>query len=230
MAFRLGRKSVLLLLLLLSCFQAQVLPYDFDAYQNKLDWEDDPDSECDDDIVSYNLFFSETGDEDSYVLLINTPNTSFTHLGLSSFKGCYRIQSVDRSGNPSELSEPLCNENCIFDENGDLRYRLPNAFSPNGDGINDTFRALGAIDPNFCPQFVLSVVFIVVDRSGREVFRYETGQVEEVSDIFINWDGKNNAGQALTVGTYFYSAVVRFDTLDPSLAVQNLNGWVQILR
>ena len=34
MAFRLGRKSVLLLLLLLSCFQAQVLPYDFDAYQN----------------------------------------------------------------------------------------------------------------------------------------------------------------------------------------------------
>lgn len=200
----------------------------FDAFQNKLLWEPNMGSECDDDVVSFNLYFSESGLEDSYSLLTNTTATVFTHLGISSFKGCYRISSVDRSGNESELSEPQCSENCIKDANGNLGYVLPNAFSPNNDGFNDTFRAFGDNDPDSCPRFVLSVDFQVIDRTGKRLFTYASGENE--NNIYINWDGKTDGGKSLPEGTYYYSASVIFDTLDPSLASQTLNGWIQILK
>ena len=201
---------------------------DFDAFQNKLLWEQDNGSECDDDVVSFNLYFSESGLENSYSLLTNTTAIVFTHLGMSSFKGCYQISSIDRSGNESELSEPLCNENCIRDANGKLGYMLPNAFSPNKDGFNDTFRAFGNNDPDSCPRFVLSVYFQVIDRTGKRLFTYSSGENED--DIYINWDGKTDGGKSLPEGTYYYSANVIFDTLDPSLSNQTLNGWIQILK
>jgi len=201
---------------------------DFDAFQNKLLWELDMASECDDDVVSFNIYFSETGVEGSYLLLTNTMATTYTHLGISSFKGCYKIAAVDRSGNESELSTEICNENCIFDDNGKLGYILPNAFSPNGDGFNDTFRAFGDNDPNSCPRFVLSVDFQVIDRTGKTLFTFSS--LENENDIYIDWDGKTNSGKELAAGTYYYSANVTFDTLDPSLAKQKLNGWIQILK
>lgn len=198
-------------------------------YEHRFTWEDDMASECDDDIVSYNVYFSESGGDGTYDLLENTTNYTFTQLGLSSYKGCYRLSAVDRSGNESELSAPLCAENCIFDENGELGYKLPNAFTPNGDLINDTFRAFGNEDPDSCPRFVLRVEFLVVDRTGRELYSFVSDDEGE-NDIFINWDGTRNNGAELPTGTYFYSAIVTFDTLDPSLAVQTINGWVQIFR
>lgn len=202
---------------------------EFDAFQNKLLWELNMAAECNDDVESFNLYFSETGMDDSYHLLANTTETSYTHLGLTSFNGCYKIAAVDRSSNESELSEPICNENCISDPvSGALGYVLPNAFSPNGDGINDTFRAFGDNDPNLCPRFVLSVDFQVFDRTGKRVFSFSSN--EEENDIYINWDGKKNGGKNIDSGTYYYSANVIFDTLDPAQAEHTLNGWIQILK
>ena len=201
---------------------------EFDAFQNRLRWESDMGSECDDDVVGFNLYFSEDSLETSYALLTNTTATVFTHIGISSFKGCYRISSVDRSGNESKLSDPICNENCIRDANGNLGYVLPNAFSPNDDGFNDTFRAFGDNDPDSCPRFVLAVDFQVIDRTGKRLFTYASEENE--NDIYINWDGKTDGGKPVASGTYYYSANVLFDTLDPSLARQTLNGWIQILK
>jgi len=199
-----------------------------DVYTNRLLWEENMNPGCDDDVVSFNLYFSTTGAEGSYVLLANTPNYFYEHTGLSSFKGCYILAAVDRSGNESQRSEPLCQENCIRNDNGELGYKLPNVFTPNGDGFNDTFRAFGDNDPTSCPRFVLSVAFQVIDRTGKELYRFDSREAE--NDIYINWNGKNNNGKDLPAGTYFYSCVVTFDTLDPKLALQKLNGWVQIIR
>lgn len=201
---------------------------DIDVFINRLEWEENMAPECDDDVVSFNLYFSATGAEGSYSLLTNTTATFFEHTGLTSFKGCYIIAAVDRSGNESPLSEPLCQENCIFDDGGNLGYKLPNVFTPNRDGVNDTFRAFGDNDPESCPRFVLSVDFKVIDRSGKELYSFSSRDSE--NDIYINWNGRTNNGRELPAGTYFYTAVVRFDTLDPKLAVQKLNGWVQIIR
>jgi gliding motility-associated-like protein len=213
----------------LSCEnQLPLLVCGSEVYQNRLLWEEDMSPECDEDVVSYNLYFSATGAENSYTLLVNTTNVSYTHNGLSSLKGCYIIAAVDRSGNESTLSDPICQENCIFDGNGDLIYVLPNVFTPNGDGLNDTFRAFGDNDPSKCPRFVLNVEFLVIDRTGKKLYTYSSGG--ENGNIYIDWDGRNNNGKELATGTYYYSAVVTFDTLDPKLSVQKLNGWVQILR
>lgn len=201
---------------------------EFDAFQNKLLWKLDTAAECDDDVVSYNVYFSETGLDADYNFLTNTTGTMFTHLGLTSFKGCYKISAVDRSGNESELTQPVCNDNCIIDDFDNLRYVLPNAFSPNGDGFNDTFRAFGDNDVALCPRFVLSVNFQVIDRTGKRLFTFSSEEGE--NDIFIDWDGKTDSGKNLPIGTYYYSAKIIFDTLDPSLAQHTLNGWVQILR
>ncbi len=201
---------------------------EFDAFQNKLLWELDLSQECDDDVVSFNLYFSQTGTEEDYSLLVNTNASTYTHLGLSSFKGCYKISSVDRSGNESELSEPICNDNCIFDSDGNLGYLLPNAFSPNGDGFNDTFRAFGENDPDKCPRFVLSVDFTVIDRTGKRLFTFSS--LESENDIYIDWDGKTDGGKNVPTGTYYYSADLIFDTLDPSMRNKTINGWIQVLR
>ena len=193
-------------------------------------WEEDISGDCDDDVVNFNIYFSESGVEDTYTLIANTTNRSLVRDNLQTFKGCYKIEAIDRSGNASELSEPLCLENCIIDENEQLTYVLPNAFTPNGDMINDTFRAYGDNDLSFCPRFVLNVDFLVIDRSGGELFSSNSSESTEKDAIFINWDGKTNSGVKLPTGTYYYSATVTFDTLNPNLAVQIFNGWVQILR
>ena len=76
------------------------------------------------------------------------------------------------------MSELLCDENGIF---------VPNAFSPNGDGLNDVFRPRG--------EGIESMIMAVFDRWGNKVF--------EGSDIDVGWDGTWN-GQALSSDGFGY--------------------------
>jgi gliding motility-associated-like protein len=182
------------------------------------------DPECDEDVRSYNIYFSETGDEGTFNLIDNVVNTSYFHDDLTSFKGCYKISSIDRSGNESELTEAICNDNCPF-------YELPNVFTPNNDGINDTFQAFNIFDEsenmNKCPRFVKTVDFYVYDRNGKEVYN----NIDEVEkSILIKWDGRNSQGKELPGGVYYYLADVTFDALDKDLQKAEYKGWIQILR
>ena len=204
---------------------------DFNNFQNRLIWEEDEGETCDDDIQLYRIYFSSSEDEESFVLLDETDDTSYIHGGLSSYAGCYRISAVDRSGNESQQSEIFCNDNCP-------RIVLPNLFSPNGDGVNDFFRPfysgnlIGKDISNFsnldCPRFVESIVFKVFNRAGATIFNYDSQENE--NDFLINWDGTTAGGRELPSGVYFYSAEVTFDRLNPDDAVEVYNGWVQILR
>lgn len=65
---------------------------------------------------------------------------------------------------------------------------IPNAFTPNGDGINDAF---------FIPNAVLSSFTIVIlDRWGNEVFRSNSAN--------FRWDGQVGNKMA-PEGTYIYA-------------------------
>jgi flagellar hook assembly protein FlgD len=74
---------------------------------------------------------------------------------------------------------------------------------------------------------VLEVAFEVFTREGRRVF--DLSKRNEQS-VLINWDGRNDAGSELPAGTYFYSAKVKFDVLDPSNSERDYRGWVQLIR
>ena len=197
-------------------------------FDQEISWEVDLDSRCDDDIVSYNVYLSETGLEEDYEIVATTSANSIIRTDLISIKGCYRITAVDRSGNESEPTESICQDNCPV-------YKFPNVFTPNGDGINDVFAPLnnnGLGITNFnnadCPRFVESVIFRVFDRSGTEVFYYES--TENSDGIFINWDGEDKLGVEVPSGVYYYTADVVYDVLNPEEADQIIKGWVQLLR
>ena len=186
---------------------------------NAFSWEYDRDASCDDDIQFFRIYASRNGAEGDFALLEQTPNTEFFHNNLSTLGYCYYVTAVDRSGNESLISEVVCNENCP-------RYVLPNVFTPNEDNKNDTFRPLQTSD--MCPRFVEQVIFKVFNRTGSEIFSYDSSEPEKT--IFIEWDGTMKGGRELPAGVYFYSVKVRFTTLNPEESNKVINGWVEIIR
>lgn len=81
----------------------------------------------------------------------------------------------------------ILNEEELFD---DPVLQVPNAFSPNGDNLNDTFR------PIKNPIFeVANYKFKIYNKWGNEVF--------STNDLIEGWDGQYK-GQLCNVDTYFY--------------------------
>jgi gliding motility-associated-like protein len=88
-----------------------------------------------------------------------------------------------------------------------------NAFSPNGDGINDvvTFDI-----PNLLQDKDNKVYFI--NRWGDVIREYDN-----YNNIDVAWDGKNKNGIDLPEGTYFY--IIEIPSLD-----YKASGWIQLIR
>ncbi|MEM0941334.1 MAG: gliding motility-associated C-terminal domain-containing protein, partial [Bacteroidota bacterium] len=209
---------------------------DAQELSNILTWESDNAPECDDDIAFFRIYVSRPSEIESFVVLGETTENEFIHdedifdrnLPLNSLAFCYYITAVDRSGNESQISEIICNDNCP-------QYILPNVFTPNDDGVNDTFVPIQR--DGQCPRFVESVLFKVFNRAGVELFSYDSNQSERGeggafsgNTVLINWDGKTDGGEELPSGVYFYSAEVDFITLNSNDKIQVLKGWIQVIK
>jgi gliding motility-associated-like protein len=204
----------------------------FNDYENRLRWTDDPDPSCEEEIKGYNIYYTATGEEESFEFLDFVEEMRYVHDNIPSFAGCYYVTAIDRSGNESEPSNIVCNDNCP-------NYDLPNVFTPNNDGFNDLFHALTPednstegnpdedYDPSTCPRFVEKVVFRVFNRQGKEIYTYESGGE---NSILINWDGTTNDGSQLPSGIYYFSAEVEYETIDPAKRKELIKSWVQILK
>ncbi len=82
---------------------------------------------------------------------------------------------------------------------GQLEAYFPNAFSPNGDDVNDYFSGYGGDD-------IEALEYLrVFDRWGNLVFE---GTNIPVNDPTKGWDGTSR-GQASPIGLYVFSSVVR---------------------
>ena len=86
---------------------------------------------------------------------------------------------------------------------------IPNAFTPNGDGLNDVLEVKG--------RFLGNYTFVVVDRNGQEVFRGT-----QRSDV---WDGRI-AGHAPVLGSYVWRFQQTSDDGQPFVR----SGTVTILK
>ena len=187
------------------------------SFTNNLSWtypETVAGKPCDPNVTSYKIYYARyEGDTPAFIKEIKTPPlplaTTFAHEGLTSFAGCYYVTAVNRFGRESPPSNTVCKDNCPM-------FMLPNVFTPNGDGKNDVFQ------PFDCPSFVQAVQFKVFNRWGAKVF--------ETKDVKINWNGKNNAGNDLSAGQYYYEAVVTFESMQKNPKPVQLKGWVQLLR
>jgi gliding motility-associated-like protein len=187
------------------------------SFVNKLTWstpdKNNAGAECDKDIIKYNIFYSPKQDGDftkiGEVTSPRPPATTFTHTKSDSYIGCYYVTATNRFGAESVRSNVVCKDNCTS-------FSLPNIFTPNGDGKNDTFQALK------CPRFVQTVIITVYNRSGQKVYEYEGPKLE--------WNGNDTAGNPLPAGSYFYNCEVKFLTLDPNSPTLVLKGWIELVR
>jgi len=71
---------------------------------------------------------------------------------------------------------------------------LPNAFTPNGDGVNDVFRVQG--------QNIKTLNGKILNRWGQELYNW--------TDVSSGWDGMYKEQEAAE-GTYFYVVSVEFE-------------------
>ena len=125
--------------------------------------------------------------------------------------GCYAMCVSDSHHNFTEISDSACIDvfNC-------LDYRLPNVFTPNGDGINDLFFP-------FMPYSgVTKVEMEIYNRWGKRVFHTENPD--------ILWDGIDESRQLPSSdGVYYYSCKLCVNTLAGEVYYL-LNGSVTLIR
>ncbi|MBV6654855.1 MAG: PKD domain-containing protein [Mameliella sp.] len=131
------------------------------------------------------------------------------------------VATFDENGIYTAVLIAVDEEGCTFSDNfsfevrfcepdGGCAYAFPNAFSPNADGVNDTFELL-----RNCP--VTSFELRVFNRWGGIV--YESDNPDE------GWDGRFN-GKDAPIEVYFYQAFVE----TPNGEVVELNGDVTLVR
>ncbi|RKE95369.1 T9SS type B sorting domain-containing protein [Ichthyenterobacterium magnum] len=118
-----------------------------------------------------------TGGTGDYQFTLNGENYGSTNVFIVTQEGTHTVVVTDSSGCEAMASiEITIDGPCI-----------PNYFSPNGDGVTDTW-APGCIEdyPN--------LTFDIFDRYGRKVATYRVGEY---------WDGRYN-GTELPTGDYWY--------------------------
>jgi len=175
--------------------------------KNELSWM--PIDDCLDDNPTYHLFYKASRNE-PFREIATQPWNSFIHKNILSNIGCYYVVARNIRGVFGEPSDTVCID---FDQCKD--FELPNIFTPNGDGVNDVFKAL----PNdYSGMFTIRIF----NRWGNLVF--------ESNDPDFEWDGTNQTSkQPVPEGTYFYVAELFLQGLE-SVYRQTLTGYITLLR
>ena len=195
------------------CAVADSAVADCDARTNSLEWTV-LNLDCNADVTAYKIYFSRSR-KNNYST-IDSISSSFLHYKdaretlRTSLAGCYYVTAVDSFGNESPASNICCVDNCPI-------YKLPNVFTPNGDGKNDIYGPLGDY------RFIDSVDMRIFNRWGMEVFK--------TTDPAIKWDGRDmKTGNPLAAGTYFFICIVKEFYLDGVKKTPPINGTITLIR
>lgn len=99
--------------------------------------------------------------------------------------GEYELQMTDSAGCVHVQKISLTFEDCT------PKISVPNAFSPNGDGLNDVFKVISA-------EKVYDFEIKIYNRLGGLVKEFK-GEVDD-----FQWDGRMKGGSEVSTGAYFY--------------------------
>lgn len=177
-----------------------------DSNYNLLTWTN-PNHTCADDVVKYNIYYAPRLETELQLIdsTLSPGDTTYLHELPVSLAGVYAVTAVDSFRNESVFAYDSV-DNCID-------YKLPNVFTPNGDGINDYYRP-----GNY--SFVERIDMKIYNRWGTLVYKTENPD--------INWDGKRmNTNQLVPPGVYYYVCDVYENRLT-GLAVRNVVGFIYV--
>jgi gliding motility-associated-like protein len=176
------------------------------------------------DILNVNVSFSFSDDEPYGTVTLDPVSGMLIYEKLPSFYGkdslTYIIQNTEIPSRISSAKVYIMVGNKDFDDN--LSFLLPNAFSPNGDDLNENFVITGLGDTE-------ESNLEVFNRWGTIVFR-STGTVYE-----NNWDGHSNIGSMVSIGselpngTYYYIFEVK-KNVEGKVVTRRYNGFVELRR
>ena len=96
------------------------------------------------------------------------------------------------------------------------KISFPNVFSPNGDGLNDTF------EPMNCPAFVKEASWEIYNRNGLIVAKGEGTEMV--------WNGEGLNGKIVPIGTYFYQIQIVYERLQESTLPITYKGYVELVK
>ena len=163
------------------------------------------------DLDHYKIFYA-TDQISDFTHIATIPHDeplNFVHVGDLGLNACYYVTAVDYNGNESDRSNIVCFENCPV-------YELPNVFTPDNDGVNDTYV------PRF-KRHVYSIDMHIYNQWGQLVFK--------TNDPDINWDGTNLSGKYLADGVYHYICDVFEDTFaSKEQNTKQLTGFIHLIR
>jgi gliding motility-associated-like protein len=93
-------------------------------------------------------------------------------------------------------TEPLV-EQVLVESSSALEFTLPNTFTPNGDGVNETLQLNIPEDKLSSGTFS----FVVIDRTGKTVY--------QTTDVHFQWEGVSMNGEVVPTGDYVYYVTAR---------------------
>ena len=88
-------------------------------------------------------------------------------------------------------------EGALLGGESSLEITLPNTFTPNGDGVNETLQ-LNISEDKLTPG---SFSFVVIDRTGKTVY--------QTMDLHFHWEGVSTNGEVVPAGDYVYYVTAR---------------------
>ena len=95
-------------------------------------------------------------------------------------------------------------------------YELPNVFTPNGDGVHETFQPFP-----YC--FIERIEIQIVDRWGNVLFT--------TTDPDVNWNATDANGKPVDDGTYYYVCRVFEQRVEGIIEREEvLKGFVEVIR
>ena len=177
-----------------------------DSAYNAISWTKT--DTCSDETLTFFLHYTSSLDG-IFSQIFSDTTTHYNHYPEKTLAACYYLTAKDKYGNESLPSNKVCVDNCTT-------YKLPNVFTPNGDGINDYFMP-------FKPYYFIEKVDMkIYTRWGQLIF--------ETSDPDIMWDGRYMQNKKpVDDGVYFYVCEVYEQRLT-GIEKHNLHGFIHVFN
>jgi len=151
-----------------------------------------------DNATNYNWSYSGDG-----ASIVGNSNSVFVSFYENSSPGSLSVYGVNDCGFGAASELPITLKNCNLTP---ASLRIPNSFTPNGDGINERF-VIDGLNEN--------TSLLIFNRYGKKL--YESNNYQN------NWDGKDMDGNILSTGTYWYKLTI------PGI-LEPFNGFVYLKR